>query len=291
MTDEVQSEERFVLTNENRAEFMAAKLNLTEEPEVLAEPTKVDAELEPATEEKEAPENDTKSDKPNKLEKRFSEMTAKIKAAEERAEKEASDREKLAKELESYKTPKQEPAGLQRPKAENYQDPFQYADDLEKFVRAESARDRDLEIQKAVQADRKQKIESKIEEFKKEHDDYDDVLQSANAVLGNIFHNTILDAIADSDYVADLLYEISSDTELAKKIAEMPIEKSLKFLGKLEARFESEQEEKKAPKVANVSKAPQPITPVKGGSRTDVIDEENLSFKQHVELRRAGKLR
>ena len=291
MTEDVKSEERFVLTNENRAEFMAAKLNLTIEPEVLAESAEAEPELEPAAEDKDAPENDTKSDKPNKLEKRFSEMTRKQKDAEDRASREADRADALERKLKALEAPQVQKADddLVPPNRDNYSDPFKYAEDLAKFSAKNAVREHKAlqEFEKAQEARLKviNAWDKQLENAKVEMPDFEELLLSTDAEISN----SVRDMIIESDIGAKILYHLAENPELSEKLNSMSESKAAKEIGRLEAKLETVVAKKEP--VANVSKAPQPITPVKGGSRTDVIDDENLSFKQHVELRRAGKLK
>ncbi len=114
--------------------------------------------------------------------------------------------------------------------------------------------------------------------------DFEELLLSTDAEISN----SVRDMIIESDVGGRIHYHLAENPELAARLNSLSESKAAKEIGRLEATLETVV--KKEP-VANVSKAPQPITPVKGGSRTDVIDDDNLSFKQHVELRRAGKLK
>lgn len=283
------------VTSENRAEFMAEKLGLSNEPEVLATEN---VELEPEAKETEpTPEDDTSDvkSKPNKLEKRFSEITQKARDAEEKANREAEARVKAEKELQELRSKLQPPVEdeeLKEPNREDYTDAFEYAKDLADYAAKNAIKQRDLEEQqKRANAEREVVItnwQKQLEAARAELPDFDDMLASTDAVVPD----HIRDAIIESDVGAKVLYHLADNPDIAAKLTEMSPAKAYVELGKLIATFGTKPQ---VEQVAKVSKAPQPITPVKGASATDSYFDSKGEFTgtpaQYRELRKAGKIR
>jgi len=297
MSEEVTS--RVTVTSENRAEFMAEKLDLSTEPEVLA----AEAELEPeSTEDKPEPENDTsdKESKPNKLEKRFSEITQKQREAESKAQREADRADRAERELQELRSKSQpqdeikEPDDLVEPDRSKYTDAFEYAKDLANFAAKNAIKQRDIQDRQAKANEQRQVVvtnwQKQLEVARTEIPDFDEVLASTTAGVPD----AVRDAIIELDVGAKVLYHLAENPEVADKLAAMPEAKAMLELGKLAAKFETPSESKAEP-VAKVSKAPPPITPVKAATVTDSYFDSKGEFTgtpaQYRELRKAGKIR
>ena len=278
------------VTSENRAEFMAEKMGFKSEPEVLAaEKVELEPKSEKATLE---PEDDTsdRHGKPNKLEKRFSEITRSRDAANERAERAEREIQELKAKTES-KAEKVQSDELIEPNRVNYTDAFEYAKDLANFAAKNAIKQRDQQDRQArIDAEREvvyNAWQKQLDSARAEIPDFDERLSSTDAGVPD----HLRDAIIDSDVGAKILYHLAENPELAKKLAEMPEAKAMRELGKLEIQMESPKETK-SESVAKVSKAPQPITPVKGGSKTDISNGDEITdYKKYKELRKAGKIK
>lgn len=258
-----------VVTPDNHAAFVESKLNPQAEP--VKEEKKEEAKVEePKAEDKEAQGLDKKE---GKLNKRFSELTEQRKAAEARAE--AAERK--AAELEAKLNPPKQ-------KTEDGPKRDQFASD-EEFQQAlvdhrvdQKLREKEAKEAEAKQNEQREKtikgFKSRQDAFVKETPDYAEKLEAAEVVVSN----EVRDMIVESDFGPQILYHFANNPEEAERIRDMTAAGAARAFGKLEARFENEKapqgasksesekpKEVSAPKV-EISKAPAPITPLKGAN-------------------------
>ena len=291
-----------VVTSENLAEFNAKKLGLAvEDAPVVAEESERTVEAESQSE-PEAENEAEVTDKPKqnpKIEKRFSELTKQRELAKQEAAKEREARELLENrlmELEQKANPQiaAEPLG-QEPQPSQFQDAFEYAKALSELNVEKVLAERDkAEADRRANEERNKVISAwtqKVEAAKAKLPDFEEMVASADVAV----NDAIRDAIIESDVGPELLYHLAQDTDYARKLAQMPVAKALKELGKLEARFEVKDEPEAKP-VARQSKAPSPIRPLKASSSAaDVPINANGEFhgtyQQWKEARLARKIR
>jgi hypothetical protein len=283
-----------VITSENATTFYAERLGLAErdEPTEAVEPTEpeqIEAQSEPEAEEE---ASDVEIEKPkDKLNKRFEKVS---KRAQE-AEAKAADLENRLRELETRVNPQAQETVQDngKPKVENFTDFDEYTEALVKWS-AENA----IKQKESQDAQRKQQDSwnAKLEKAKAEYDDWDEVVPASRVIV----RDEIRDSILESDVGPQILYALASDEDYAQALAAMPVIKALKELGKLEAKFEAQTEEKTAPKVTQAqtsrSKAPSPISPLTGGKAgADILVDTNGEFlgtpSQWKAARMAGKIR
>ena len=299
MADTEAREAQSIVTSSNAADFYAERLGLAEvqEEPVAVEPT------EPATEDEQlsepiAEEEATEAEKPkDKLEKRFSKVTKRAQDAEAKAEQ----LEARLREVEARQNPQtiaQTANVNDKPQAGQFDDAFEYAEALAEWSAEKALKDRDIaESQRKAEEERNKVLKSwndKVDKAKKEMPDFNDIVSSSTVVVSD----AIRDAILESDVGPQILYQIASDDDYAESLTSMPAIKALKEIGRLEARYEGEQEkpEKKAKTVAT-SKAPAPISPLKGGKSAgaDVLVDTNGefygSYAQWKAARLANKIR
>jgi len=283
-----------VLTSENSGEFYANKLGLADEPTTEAI---VPVEIQTSEPEEKDEPKATEEQKPNKLEKRFSDITKQREQARQEAERErtrASELEARLKELESQLQPKQVDDGKPRP--EQYSDAFEYNEALTEYKinqrmeqkerEAEQAR---LQEQKLIQAktfaEREQAVRAELP-------DYDDMIASSDVMISD----QVKDAILESDIGPKIIYHLAENPEIAEKINKMSLVNALKEVGKIEARLEKAPESKAEVKAVEISKAPRPISPLKSMSASGEVPMDsngnfNGSFRQFREMRKQGKIR
>ena len=265
-----------VVTSDNAAEFYAERLGLadqdTTEADTSSEPAEIEKQSKPQAEE-EAKEAEAEKPK-DKLNKRFEKVSRRA----EEAEAKAREYENRLKEYEARGT---EPAVKKvvegKPDASQFNDAFEYAEALAEWSAENALKQRDEQEAVRKQQAEQEKItkswNKKLDKAKAQYSDFDDVVKSANTVVGN----EIRDSILESDVGPQLLYFLASDEDFAKKLTEMPVIKALREIGKLEARFERKEE----PKVATAprSKAPEPIKTLSGGKAgADVLIDTNGEF-------------
>ena len=301
---EVVREASNVITSDNATTFYAERLGLADqEPQAQAESVKKDSEPEQEQEqsEPEAKEEAKKQDpekSKDKLNKRFDKVTQRAKQAEAEAQE-------LREKLRSYEArvnpeqQEQKPVVEGKPRADQFNDAYEYAEALAEWS-AENAllrRDAEEASRKAQEAEAK-KIESwnkKLEKAKEEMPDFDRIVQSSDVVVSD----EIKKAILESDVGPQVLYALASDEDYARKLTEMDSVKALKEIGKLEAKFEAKAEKPKAEKVKAIvsgSKAPDPIRPLSGGKvGADILVDTNGEFHgtyaQWKAARQSGKVR
>ena len=292
-----------VITSDTAHTFYAERLGLADEPVVETESvkkesdkTKGNKQSEPEAE-AEANTEQTTEKRSEKLNKRFDKVTQRAKEAEARS----VELENRLKEYEAKATPQQEPVRATiegKPQASQFNDAFEYAEALAEWSAEKALKDRDIaDQQRKAEEERNKVAESwnkKVSKAKEAIPDFNKVVSKSSVVVSD----AIRDAILESDVGPQILYHLASDDDFAQSIASMPAIKALKEIGRLEARYEGEQEkpEKKAKTVAT-SKAPAPISPLKGGKSAgaDVLVDTNGefygSYAQWKAARLANKIR
>lgn len=304
-----------LVTSENLAEFTAQKLGLvdSEPAPVAADEDAESAVAEPEAqadqsgqerEEKDATATDEqKEKKPNpKLERRFSEITKQREAAREEARREREARESLEariKELEAKVNP---PAAQPddelgpEPKPEQFTDMYEYAKALAEYTADKKLIERDNE-EKARKAAAEQEAKFKawadrVNAAKNELPDFDDMVQSADVRVSD----QVRDAIIESEHGPKILYYLAENAEFARKLADMSVVSAVREIGKIEARFEKTKAEPEVNAVVGKSKAPAPITPLRGAvSKVDAgVDADGNfrgTYQQWREARLAKRIR
>jgi hypothetical protein len=308
-----------VVTSQNLAEFTARKMGLADEPKQSAAAEPDQAQVEPDadvdqtdhdSESSEATEGEQKERKPNpKIERRFSEITKQREAAREEARKEREAREALEvrlKDLEARTQPKAakaEPDALgPEPKPEEFNDMFEYAKALAEYTADKKLMERDrAEGERKAQEARQQFEQSwakRIDQARKTMPDFDEMIQSSEVAVSD----PVRDAIMDSDVGPQILYHLAENPDFAQELGKKTVISALREIGRLEARFDkvakapaaSEPDEK--PTVARSSKAPAPITPIRGAVSTvdnNLDGDGNFhgTYQQWKAARQAKKIR
>ena len=289
------SEAQSVVTSDNAAEFYANKLGLADEPvateAATAEP-EPDQTSEPEAESAEQPP--VKQANP-KLERRFSEITKQREMARQEAERERQARmelEEKVREMEMKLNPQPQVVDEEEePRPDQFRDAYEYAKALAEFSAEKALRERDKqEAERRSQEEQNKVVEAwqkRINEIKTELPDFDDMIGSADVVISD----QVRDAILESDVGPRIAYHLAENPDVAEKIKTMSISAALREIGKLEARFERKAAPEDRP-VATKSKAPAPISPLKGtGTVSDLMDPDKLSYAQWKAGRKSGKIR
>lgn len=298
-----------VVTSENLAEFAAQKLGLVDapaneaadaEPVADADQSGQDGEGNEATETEEQREK-----KPNpKLERRFSEITKQREAAREEARREREARESLEARLKELEAKVSPPAQAQaddlgeEPKPEQFSDMYEYAKALAEYTADKKLMERDKqEMARKAAAEQEVKFKAwadRVNAAKTELPDFDDMVQSSDVRVSD----PVRDAIIESEHGPRILYYLAENSEFAKKLGEMSVVSAVREIGKIEARFVRDAKES-APEVKAVavkSKAPAPITPLRGAVNTvdanlDADGNFHGTFQQWKAARQARKIR
>jgi hypothetical protein len=304
-----------VVTSENLTEWTMNRLGLAEQEdpveadEVEETPESEPMESEEQSEQESEPEGKaTEERKQNpKLEKRFSELTKARKQAEENAAKVQAEKEQLEARLKEYEersNPQpqtvESPIG-EEPRANQFDDAFEYAKALAEWSAEKALYERDQQDLNRKAEEERQKVlktwSEKLAKAKPNLADFDDIVNSTEVVVSN----EIRDAIVESDVGPEILYHLAGlDAEEAQKFQALPLSKALREIGKLEARFEkqeaAEETATRSKPVAQKSKAPAPLSPIKAtGSAMDTPigsdGEFHGSFQAWKAARKAGKIR
>jgi hypothetical protein len=304
-----------VVTSENLTEWNMNRLGLaTDEAPIEAETVEETPESEPVAEEGESEQDSetegkaTEERKQNpKLEKRFSELTKARKQAEENAAKAQAEKEQLEARLREYEgrqapQPQVEESPIGRePRADQFDDAFEYAKALAEWSAEKALYDRDQQdLNRKAEEERQIVLKTwseKLEKAKPNLADFDDIVNSTQIVVSD----DVRDAIVESDVGPEILYHLASlDGEEAERFQALPMSKALREIGKLEARFEKQEAAEetaiRSKPVAQKSKAPAPLSPIKAtGSAMETPigsdGEFHGSFQAWKAARKAGKIR
>lgn len=319
-----------VLTSENSGAFYAERLGIkpvepvaapTGEPAVESkEGEKPDAEAEkPAGDGSEKQQEQPSSDKAEKGQKvhlRFSELTEQRKAAEAKAaeaeakataaaEKAAEADRKLAlAEQEArnlrqkYEPPKPDALGP-KPKLEQFANAEEFSQALEEWTADRVTREReakDLEVRvRREWTEREAKARAAIPTYA------EDIAAGAELTVSN----DVRDAIVESEVGPFMLHHLAKNPEVVSQLRDMSPRAAMRFIGRLEAKFEeaakaapASTERKEAPKPAadaEISRAPAPIIPLKGGSTipdspVDSKGEFHGTYQEWKAARKAGRV-
>lgn len=277
-----------IVTSENLDAFNAERTPARADPVASPDdkpPEKAEAKVDDKPVEAKEKEHDDSPEaaKTAKLNSRFSELAKARKDAEATAARErerAEAAEARAAALEAKLNPPKEADG--KPDPAKYADPFKYAEDLAKWTVEEDRKNAAKSEAERKVAERAEKTteswKARVAEFEASTPDYKEVLSSSTLAV----HDAIRDAIMESDLGPAILYAMASDDDVAERF-KIPsvssreeegeaVRKQLRALGRLEAKLEKAEPEKKAETKTerkDTPRAPDPITPVRGTARGD----------------------
>lgn len=310
-----------VVTPDNFDDYVTEKLGPLE-PAQTPEEMEEELKAEDATKQQEAenkekePEKQRKGGKKHELNERFSELTEARKAAEKRAEEQAArakalqeERDRVAAEAAALKAKYEPPKSDEpepEPKPEQFKDVGEYAKALKDWSADNARREDSRKAQEAAAAKERAEAQKawneRLAATKAEIEDYEQAINESSVKVSD----EVRDAILESDVGPKLLYHFAKNPEDAERIGKMTVGRALKELGKLEVKLAGgpaavaapKSEAKSEPKttVAEISKAPAPITPL-GGSTTPVqpkMDAEGNfhgTYEEWKAFRRAGKIK
>ncbi len=304
-----------VVTSENFQAYVDDKLGVP--PAKTPEETAAEelADLESKAAEKKKSDEDVTHDIPEvpkekkgKLNERFSELTAARKAAEEKAAK-ALDEVKAAREEREtaqrerdelrakYEPPKSDEIGPE-PLPSQFQDVNEYAKALKDWTADKTTRDYEAaQDAKRQEADQKAVVKAwnkRLAVVKSEVADYAEVIEASDVKLSD----QARDAILESDVGPQILYHLAKNPEVAEQMRGMTVKGMLREVGRLEERLSDKQQTapEKKQTVAQISKAPAPISPVRGASPTNLTKvgsdgEWHGTYDEYKAARAAGKIK
>lgn len=308
-----------VVTSENRAEFMAHRLELAkpalaeppketpkETPEAKAEPApaapeesaKLEAELkaEDAKPQPDEKKKQTIRERISEINEKKKESDARASAAEVRAEKAEREAADLRAKSAAPPPAAEEPA---EPKREAFATEEAYQDAMIDFRvdKRIAVRDkREAEARAKQEGERVvQTYSERLKATKAEVKDYD---QRIEPVKDLPIPPHIRDAIFESEVGPRLPLYFADHPDDARRIIALPPGAALREIGKIEAMIETKAAPKEPPAaLAEISKAPPPITPIKAGAgsetepKLDSAGNFTGTYSEWKSLRKAGKLR
>lgn len=293
--------EATVVTSENSADFYAQKLGLAVEettPAAVENTEPVEEVVEQSEPEAEEEAKVTEERKPNpKLEKRFSELTKQRELARQEAERErqrASDLESRIKELEKIASPTQTFDEDREPQPSQFSDAFEYAKALSEWSAENAVKQmKKIEAEAKIAEERAKVVQEwnkRQEQYKIELPDYEDMIASSDVVVSD----QVRDAIIESEVGPRILYYLAENPDAAEALSKKSTTAALREIGKLEARFERKEESSKP--VAQKSKAPAPLSPLKAASSAKDVGvgsdgQFHGTYAQWKQARRDGKIR
>lgn len=121
------------------------------------------------------------------------------------------------------------------------------------------------------------KFQKMADKFEDTHPDFWDVLDNIRSFEIPSYIN---EAVQGSDMGAELTYHLGKNTDVLEKILDLTPNAAIRYLGRLEVTLEN------APKPKATSKVPDPIKPLKGGSKNDNFEyKAGDSFEQFYKVR------
>lgn len=187
------------------------------------------------------------------------------------------ERKKWSREVEEVHEPV---LPSERPRLEQFSD---HADYLRAIVEYDAEAIAKVKYIDRVVAEKERDVTDK-------YDDYYDVTHgNKNLRLSDLMREIIV----DSDILPDLFYYIGNNVKEANRISQLPISKQAREMARLEKLVEGQLKEQSKPgKFKNmVSKAPAPISPVKGNDNVknvslDDYDPATLSMAEYERMYR-----
>lgn len=138
-------------------------------------------------------------------------------------------------------------------------------------------------------------VNAKTKEFAATHDDWKEVVEENPILIANQLSRDASLAVAKSDNVAALMYEMGKDPLLAVKISKMSPAQQLVAIGKLEAKIEAQSPSTasktnaagaKPATTKSLTNAPPPPSPTRASGRAQERDETDPSMDMEEFARR-----
>lgn len=304
-----------VVTPENFDAYVNEKMGIVvDDPEQAAakELAKIAENTAAADAEKVGEEDPTHDagELPDEKKKGINERFSKLSGAKKEAEavaaaakaeaKEFKERmEKLEQEANDLRN-KYEPKKIEQdpePTIDQFTDINEYRSALKEWT-ADDTRRKDAAI--AAESAQKAKHETVVKGWRDRQEaakiaipDYAETIAGSDLKVSD----QIRDEILESDVGPQLLYHFAKNPDLVAELNAMTSAKALKMFGKLEDKLTpSSSESKPALKVVEVSKAPAPISPLKGSTSVtinglDAKGEFHGTAQEWRKMREAGKIK
>jgi len=232
------------------------KLGIDVEEQESSE-VKPDAEVEPQKEE--AVKTEEKKPKKSRAQRKIERQNRELKQANERIA-----------ELESKPQAKEDAPILDADDFEDY----------DEYLEALASQDEEPKPKEAEKKEEKPQADNRIDDMFEDgiedHEDFDKLVRDKDLKISEPLLNEILEA----ENPSDVAYYLATNKELSEKISSMTPRQIAKEVVKIELILED-----KPQKSVQVSKAPEPITPLEGNSsKQKSLNDDNLSFEDHEAL-------
>ena len=247
-----------------------------------------------------------------KLEQKFKKITTDRRNAENELQREREARqasERKVAELEAKLNPNLAIANEDpEPDAAKFTDAIEYAKKLAAWTARKATkealeqRDKQDALNKEMEQHQKriEVWENNVKVAKEANEDYEDTIRNSDISVSD----EVRDAIIESNRGPEILLHLATHPEEATEINKLSVMKALLKIGNIESKLEQMKENKpivetKKPTIEiqkpAISKAPEPITPIKGQAISDLpLDgrgEFTGTFDQYKRLRKEGKLK
>ncbi len=257
-------------SNDAREAFMAGIVSpVTGTEPIIAEPASEAPKVEIKAEEKVGEKTENKAKKT--AQERIIELAHQRKEAEQREKNAKRENDELRARLKALEASVKPIDVPQEPKRLDFVSDEAYVDALTDYKVDKRIAEREASQQKAKQAAEMQEIDNSYQKTvkvaQKKYDDFSEVVATATDEIPPF----MVMAIKESDVGGDLTYYLAKFPEETKKILNMRPVQALKYLTQLEKEL-SEPDTETQPEKAKpaVKKAPEPITPVRGTSISEM---------------------
>lgn len=240
---------------------------------------------------------DSEKDRPKKkggFQRRIDKLNARATAAQAEAEywkQQALKNAGADKPKATDEPAKAEPKAAEgEPNPDEFETHAEYVKAVVKWDREQADKKRDEDARKSqLQTEQERTIKAhvdRVESFKKQTQDFDDVIADVDDVP---LSATVQQLLVTSENGPELMYELAKNRAEYERINKLGPLAAARELGKIEAKIASKAtttEIKTEPK--KQTKAPNPIQPVGNGKGTVAksIDDPNLSFAEYERMRR-----
>lgn len=128
-----------------------------------------------------------------------------------------------------------------------------------------------------------QRFSERVTEVAKKYEDWDEVMDAADAVM---LPTTHLEVIQQSEHAPEVVYRLGKDPALAQRISRMTPINAAREIGRIEAAIASQQKPGNGGG-KSASAAPAPITPVPAGAAKAGKNPDDMSMAEYREWRKS----
>ncbi len=202
--------------------------------------------------------------------------------AERRIRRQQEENKKLKEELERLKAERAKAYALKEPSVDDFDSYEEYQEALDRYE-AKQDEPKEEPVDESAPSLDTELLHDVLEEGAEKYDDFNELTMAKDLPLTA----DILDDVIGSENAADIIYYLAKNKEETKDIAGMSDKERTKALLRIELGLEDVTINVGAKKKVS-SKAPEPITPIEGGTERPVNLEE-ASFEEYEKLTQAKR--